>query len=165
MATKKPSLNRFSIVSNKPFEDVVAAIESKMGHPDLNVMYERLNGAKSFLEYKTIIDEAAGEFGLIQFARQSLGAIPLGHTIPSSHNVVRLVAGNPLMAKEINSRVPDVGSNSKSFHILVEELADGVHVSHSLMESRLEPYCNAEATQIAREFDARIVELLTSAIA
>ncbi len=48
MATKQITVERFSVVSAKPFTEVVRAIETKVGHPDIKRFYE------AFAKQKTI---------------------------------------------------------------------------------------------------------------
>ena len=58
--------------------------------------------------------------------------------------------------------MPDAGSYAP-VTILVDERADGVHLSYDTMASFLETYGNAEALKVARELDAKVEELLTAA--
>ena len=48
---------------------------------------------------------------------------------------------------------------------LVDERPDGVHLSYDRMASFLRPYGNAEALKVAKELDAKVEALLTSAAA
>lgn len=61
-------------------------------------------------------------------------------------------------------RVPDAGSYAP-VTVLVDERADGVHLSYDCMASFLKPYGNAKALQVARDLDARVEALLASAAA
>jgi hypothetical protein len=64
--------------------------------------------------------------------------------------------------KKMVEHVPDAGSYAP-VTILVDERADGVHLSYDTMASFLETYGNAEALKVARELDAKVEELLTAA--
>jgi hypothetical protein len=61
-------------------------------------------------------------------------------------------------------RVPDAGSYAP-VTVLVDERADGVHLSYDRMASILKPYGNAEELQVARDLDARVEALFASAAA
>jgi hypothetical protein len=61
--------------------------------------------------------------------------------------------------KEMAKHVPDAGSYAP-VTILVDERADGVHVSYDKMESYLLPYGSADALAVARNLDAKITTLL-----
>jgi hypothetical protein len=47
--------------------------------------------------------------------------------------------------------------------ILVDERADGVHLSYDSMESLLAPYGNGAALQVARDLDVKVETLLATA--
>jgi len=58
--------------------------------------------------------------------------------------------------------VPDAGSYAP-VTILVDERSDGTHVSYDRMASFLEAYRNEDALRIARDLDAKVEKLLSSA--
>jgi hypothetical protein len=78
--------------------------------------------------------------------------------------IIRLVIGNPLIMKEMAKRVPDAGSYAP-VTVLVDERADGVHISYDRMSSLLAPYENPDALKVARELDAKVEHLLRQAAA
>ena len=49
--------------------------------------------------------------------------------------------------------------------MLVDERADGVHLSYDRMASFLKPYGNAEALKVAKDLDAKVEALLAAATA
>jgi len=66
--------------------------------------------------------------------------------------------------KEMAKHVPDAGSYAP-VTVLVDERADGVHLSYDRMVSFLRPYGNAEALKIAKDLDAKVEALLASSAA
>jgi uncharacterized protein (DUF302 family) len=76
--------------------------------------------------------------------------------------VIRFLIGNPLVMKRMVEHVPDAGSYAPTT-VLVDERADGVHISYDTMVSFLTPYGNAEALKVAEELDGKIEALLTEA--
>ncbi len=78
--------------------------------------------------------------------------------------MIRFVVGNPLIMREMAKHVPDAGSYAP-VTILVDERADGVHLSYDRMASLLAPYQNAAALNVARELDAKVEAMLASAAA
>jgi uncharacterized protein (DUF302 family) len=74
---------------------------------------------------------------------------------------MRLI-GNPLIMKKMVEHVPDAGSYAP-VTILVDERADGVHISYDTMVNFLEPYGNVEALKVAKELEAKIEALLNNA--
>lgn len=67
--------------------------------------------------------------------------------------------GNPLIMKKMVERVVDAGSYAP-VTILVDERADGVHLSYDRMASFLSSYENEEALKVARELDLKVEGLL-----
>jgi hypothetical protein len=61
--------------------------------------------------------------------------------------------------KEMAKVVPDAASYAP-VTILVDERADGVHLSYDFMASLLAPYGHDAALQVARDLDAKIEDLL-----
>jgi hypothetical protein len=64
--------------------------------------------------------------------------------------------------KEMAKRVPDAAAYAP-VTILVDERADGVHLSYDSMESLLAPYGSKEVLAVARDLDAKIKALLERA--
>ena len=58
--------------------------------------------------------------------------------------------------------VPDAGSYAP-VTVLVDERADGVHLSYDKMASLLAPYRNSEALAVARHLDEKVEALLYEA--
>ncbi len=77
---------------------------------------------------------------------------------------MRFLIGNPLIMKEMVKHVPDAGSYAP-VTVLVDERADGVHVSYDTMAGFLAPYGSAEALKVARDLDAKVESLLRKAAA
>ena len=64
--------------------------------------------------------------------------------------------------KEMAKVVPDAASYAP-VTILVDERADGVHLSYDSMVSLLAPYGHEAALKVARDLDAKIEGLLETA--
>ena len=72
--------------------------------------------------------------------------------------------GNPLIMREMVKHVPDAGSYAP-VTILIDERADGVHISYDGMASFLAPYENAATLKVAKDLDTKIEALLAAAAA
>jgi uncharacterized protein (DUF302 family) len=81
-----------------------------------------------------------------------------------SSRIIRLVIGNPLIMKEMAKHVPDAGSYAP-VTVLVDERADGVHISYDRMASLLAPYGDRDALRVARDLDAKVENVLRQAAA
>jgi len=81
-----------------------------------------------------------------------------------SARIIRLVIGNPLIMKEMAKHVPDAGAYAP-VTVLVDERADGIHVSYDRMASLLASYGSNDALNVARDLDAKVEDLLRQAAA
>ena len=66
--------------------------------------------------------------------------------------------------KEMAKHVPDAGSYAP-VTVLVDERADGVHLSYDRMSSLLAPYGNTDAFRVAQDLDKKVEDLLKQAVA
>ena len=157
---RKVEMERFSVTSSKPFDAVVAAIKASIGHPNMAELWQTTQRATTAAELEVAIQPVLGESGLIQF----VGMIIRKGTEHYTSRIIRLVIGNPLIMKEMAKRVPDAGSYAP-VTVLVDERADGVHISYDRMASLLAPYGNKDALSVARDLDAKVEDVLRQAAA
>jgi hypothetical protein len=64
--------------------------------------------------------------------------------------------------KQMVKRVPDAGSYAP-VTLLLDERADGVHLTYDTMASYLAPYGESEALKVARDLDNKVEALLAEA--
>ena len=162
MATRQISVQRFSVISSKTFQEVVSRLEKAIGRPDLSAFRKDIAAAKSYPEVENVVSKATGSSGFMEFARFDLGEILRKETGAAAPKILRLVIGNPLIMKKMVERVPDAGSYAP-VTILLDERPDGVHLSYDTMASFLNSYGVAEAMTVAQDLDAKVEALLTSA--
>ncbi len=163
METTEFQIQRVSVTTQKPFQEVVSRIDEVIGHPDPASLRNDRARAKTYLELSEVIHRQVGSSGLMEFARFDLGDVlrkqPSGHTGQS----LRLIVGNPLIMRKMVERVPDAGSYAP-VTILIDERPDGVHVSYDRMASYLATYQESEALATARELDAKVEALMLAAV-
>jgi uncharacterized protein (DUF302 family) len=160
MMTRDVSIQRFSVTSSKRFLEVVAAIDAKIGHPDMTAFRKAIGAAKNLAEVKEIVQAALGPSGFMEFMRFDLGEV-LRKEQGSAPQVLRVVMGNPLIMKEMVKVTPDAGSYAP-VTVLIDEREDGIHLSYDRMASFLAPYGNEESLKVARDLDAKVESLLTA---
>jgi uncharacterized protein (DUF302 family) len=160
----KIEVERFTLSSSKPFDQVVAALNSAVGHPDMAEFWKSTHQAQSDAELQSTIEKGLGRTGLMLFVEFDHGAVVRSGTDRATPKMIRFVIGNPLIMKEMAKRVPDAGSYAP-VTILIDERPDGVHLSYDRMASFLSPYQNAAALNVARELDAKVEAMLASAAA
>src|ERR1700683_183987 len=162
MTTRQISVQRFSVTSSKKFEEVVAKLAAGVGHPDVRAMFARIGAAKTYAEVEQAIQPGLGPTGLMEFMRFDHGEVLRKDHGEKAPRVMRFLIGNPLVMKRMVEHVPDAGSYAPTT-VLVDERADGVHISYDTMVSFLTPYGNAEALKVAKELDGKIEALLNEA--
>jgi uncharacterized protein (DUF302 family) len=155
----KIEVERFSLISPKPFDAVVAMLRAAVGQPDMTEFFRATRATKDFRDLERVVQSGLGRTGLMLFAEFDLGDILRRETGSETPKIIRFVVGNPLIMKEMVKHVPDAGSYAP-VTILIDERPDGVHLSYDQMESHLLRYASAEALAVARDLDARITTLL-----
>ncbi len=164
MVITKIEVERVSVISSKPFEKVVDALKAAVGRPDMIEFAKATAGARKFADLESAVQKGLGRTGLMMFMELDHGAILQKETGKSAPKIVRFVIGNPLIMKEMAKHVPDAGSYAP-VTVLVDERADGVHLSYDRMASFLAPYRNSEALAVARDLDLKIETLLRESAA
>jgi uncharacterized protein (DUF302 family) len=159
---RKLEMERFTVISSKPFDDVVAAIKASIGHPNMAELWQAVQRATTAAEVEAAIQPTLGKTGLMQFVEFDHGMVIRKGTEQHTSKMIRLVVGNPLIMKEMARRVPEAGSYAP-VTILVDDRADGVHISYDRMASFLAPYGNEDALSVARDLDAKVEDILRQA--
>jgi uncharacterized protein (DUF302 family) len=162
MQTREFSGRRWSIISQKPFDAVVAAVEAKIGRPNMGEFASSMAAAATYEDMQKVVQGSVSEIGLMEFMRLDHGAVLAKAGVDGNPKIVRLVMGNPLIMQSMARLVPDAGSYAP-VTMLIDQRPDGVHLSYDEMASFLAPYGNAEASRIAQDLDAKVKRLLESA--
>jgi uncharacterized protein (DUF302 family) len=158
----KVGIERFTVISARPFDEVVAAIKTSIGNPNMAEFWKSTQAAKSADELDAVVQRVLGTTGLMLFVEFDHGMIVRKGTEHHNSRIIRLVMGNPLIMKEMAKHVPDAGSYAP-VTVLVDERADGVHVSYDRMASFLAVYGNSETLAVARELDKKVEDILSDA--
>jgi uncharacterized protein (DUF302 family) len=159
---RKLEVERFTLSSSKSFDQVVAALNSAVGHPDMAEFWKSTHQAQSDAELQNTIEKGLGRTGLMLFVEFDHGAVVRKGTGCATPRMIRFVIGNPLIMREMAKHVPDAGSYAP-VTVLVDERADGVHLSYDRMATLLAPYKNSEALKVARDLDEKVEALLSAA--
>ena len=157
------TVERLSLISDKPFASVLAAIRDGIGHPDMEKFWAEISSADSFQKVESIVKPGLGPTGLMEFGEFDDGAFirkDRGAGMPQS---MRLLIGNPLIMKQMTELVPDAAAYAP-VTILIDEREGKVHISYDRMASLLSVYNNPEATRIAEALDAKIEALMHAAL-
>jgi uncharacterized protein (DUF302 family) len=118
-----------------------------------------LAAAATVADLETVVRKAIGSSELMEFARFDAGEVLRKGRNGDGPRILRLLIGNPLIMKQMARTVPDAASYAP-VTILVDERADGVHVSYDSMASLLAPYASESALAVARDLDVKVETLL-----
>jgi len=162
MPTIEVRLRRVSVVSSRPFEEIVRRLTATIGRPDMNAFHGAMGAATTVADLEDVVQRAIGSSDLMEFIRFDAGDVLRKERNGQGPKILRLVVGNPLIMKEMAKTVPDAASYAP-ITILVDERADGVHLSYDSMASVLAPYGSEPALAVAANLDAKIETLLETA--
>ena len=154
-------LRRLTVLSSRPFEEIVRGLTAALGHPDMSDFHKAVVEATTVAELEHVVHEAIGSSGLMEFGRFDAGEV-LRKERGGQPKLLRLLVGNPLIMKEMARRIPDAASYAP-VTILVSERNDGVHLSFDSLASLLAPYGNEAALAVAMDLDAKVQSLLETA--
>ena len=150
------------MVSARSFEEVLERLTAPIGRTDLREFERAMGAAKTLAELQKVVLGAVGPSEFMEFARYDPGYVLRKERGGEGPKMLRLVVGNPLIMREMARAVPDAASYAPTT-ILVDERADGVHLSYDSMESLLAPYGNPAALAVAKDVDAKVRTLLETA--
>ncbi len=91
---RKVEVERFSLTSSKPFDQVAGALDAAIGHPDMAEFVRSTHEARSFAELKSAVERGLGKSGLMLFMSLDHGAVvrkEAGRDIP---RIIRFVIGH-----------------------------------------------------------------------
>ena len=162
MPTIEVQVRRFSVVSSRPFEEVVRTLTATIGHPDMNAFRSALGAAKTVADLEEVVQGAVGSSDLMEFVRFDAGEILRKERGGQGPRMLRLVVGNPIIMKEMAKTAPDAAAYAP-VTILVDQRADGVHLSYDSMASLVAPYGSQSAVAVASDLDAHVLRLLEGA--
>src|ERR1700690_2470262 len=162
MSIQEVHVQRVNLVTTEPFDTVVARIDAQIGHPDMAAFHKSLSAAQNEAEMEKVVDPVTRPNGLMEFTRFDHGEVLQKENGTAKPRILRIVAGNPLIMKEMVKHVVDAGSYAP-VTILIEERPDSVRISYDRMASYLASYGNDEALSVARDLDAKIERILTEA--
>ena len=128
----------------------------------MNAFRSALGAAKTVADLEEVVQGAVGSSDLMEFVRFDAGEILRKERGGQGPRMLRLVVGNPIIMKEMAKTAPDAAAYAP-VTILVDQRADGVHLSYDSMASLIAPYGSQAALAVARDLDEKIENLLETA--
>ncbi len=102
-------MSNFTLISSKPFDQVVAAVNAAVGHPNMAEFGRSTHDARSFAELKSAVEKGLSKAGLMLFMQLDQGTVVQKETGQDTPRIIRLFIGNPLIpvpAHAIHFRKP-----------------------------------------------------------
>src|SRR5580704_16869766 len=106
MQTRQVDMRRWSIISHKPFDAVVAAVEAAIGRPNMGEFAAKMAAALTYEEMQTVVRGSISEIGLMEFMRLDHGAVLAKAGVDGDPKSVRLIMGIPLIMQSMARLVP-----------------------------------------------------------
>ena len=75
MSIKQITVQRFSLVSRKPFEEVMAVITAAIGRPNMQLFQQEIAAAETEATLKELVQKAIGASDLMEFMRLDMGTV------------------------------------------------------------------------------------------
>ena len=156
-------IQRVTVRSDRPFDDVVAAVYAGLGRvEDFGALDRRSKKSRDRTEFDAVIEPVAGSSGLIEFLSLDLGGVLAIRDPARSRRMLRIIAGNPVTMSKMTATVPDAGSYAP-VTILVVERDESVTLSYDRVASAIAPYAGQEASAVATSLDDAVLTLLRDA--
>ncbi|HEY8897036.1 MAG TPA: DUF302 domain-containing protein [Niastella sp.] len=156
-------VRRISIVSHRPFNEVIERLSNAVGHPDMKAFHKGIMEADNVDELERLVQNATGAGELMEFYRFDSGEVLGKGQGAQKIKLMRFLIGNPVIMSRMAKTVPDAAAYAP-VTILVHEREDGVYLSYDLMESLLTGYGSSSALEVAKDLDVKIEQLLETVI-
>jgi uncharacterized protein (DUF302 family) len=161
MATYNLNVKREILEAQNDFDSVVDRIFKAIGRTDPPTLASILS-EPDFARFSARIQSATGPSGLMEFATFDLGDALGKDGREETYRIIRIVAGNPLIMRQMVASVPHAGSYAP-ITILVYEEGEKVMMAYDRMESYLQPFASGQAMEVARTLDRKVLALLADA--
>ena len=106
MPTIEVSVRRVSVVSSRPFDEILRRLTATIGHPDMHAFHSALAAATTAADLEDVVQGAIGSSDLMEFVRFDAGELLRKARGGRGPQIRRLVVGNPLIMKEMAKTVP-----------------------------------------------------------
>src|SRR6267154_4665336 len=162
MSIQEVHVQRVNIVTTEPFDTVVGRIDAQIGHPAMAAFRKSISAAQNEAEMEKVVNPVTQPSGIMEFTRFDHGEVLQKENGTTKPRILRIVAGNPLIMKEMVKHVVDAGSYAP-VTILIEERPDSVRISYAVFCLKKKNYNNSDALKEGQELDAKVERILTAA--
>src|SRR5580698_6352616 len=107
---RKIEIERFSLTTSKPFDEVIAGVNAGIGHPDMAEFGRSTHQARSLAELRSAVEKGLSTAGLMLFMQLDNGAIMRKVTNRETSNMICFIIGNSHIMMDMVKLAPDEGS-------------------------------------------------------
>ena len=149
--------------SERPLAAVLDGIFGGISQPDIEALFSKLAARTSYEQFTSLVRQAEGSIGLMRFLQLDCDLVlTLDPQEPDwdERRLVRLIVGNPVTMGQMTRHVADAGSYAP-VAILIQQIPDGgTRVAYDTVASAIAPYHDAAASEVARQLDTEVLDLL-----
>jgi uncharacterized protein (DUF302 family) len=157
----KITIEHVHVQTEKPFGEVAAALEARMGKFDPAV-YEQLRSGADPEAVRTRLEGMAGPSGFMLFGMQHHGA--LLRLARQQRKAVQYVVGNPLFALQMTQHDIRASLYAPLRVLLYENEEGNTCVEYDRPFSLFGQFGNASVTEVATMLDRKLEQLVAEAI-
>jgi uncharacterized protein (DUF302 family) len=161
METTRFPVSRVEVVSRKPFDEVVAALESAVGRIDLASVTKAVTAGISWNDFERLIQTSAGSSDFIVFAEFDHGR--WARPVAADLKVKLYVIGNPLIAIRMLEHDPAVGLYVPLRLCVYEDRGGLTRITYDKPSSLMAQFRSEPIADVAEVLDRKFEELATRA--
>jgi uncharacterized protein (DUF302 family) len=154
-------IDHVHVKAEKPFAEVAAALEARMGKFDPSV-YEQLRNGADPEAVRARLEGMAGSSGFMLFRATDHGA--LLRLAGQTKHQVQYVVGNPLFAVRMTGHDVRAGLYAPLRLLLYEDAEGKTCVEYDRPSSLFGQFGNANVTEVAAMLDRKLEQLVAEAI-
>ncbi len=94
MPTIEVPVRRVSVVSSRPFDEIVGRLTATIDHPDMNAFHSAVAAATTIADLEELVQGAIGSSDLMEFVRFDAGEVLCKERGGQGPKILRLVVGS-----------------------------------------------------------------------
>jgi uncharacterized protein (DUF302 family) len=157
----KVTIEHIHVETEKPFAEVTAALEARMGKFDPTV-YEELRSGADPEAVRTRLEGMAGSSGFMLFRTSDHGA--LLRLAGQTRKAVQYLLGNPLFAVQMTQHDIRAGLYAPLRVLVYEDEGRKTCVEYDRPSTLFGQFGNAKVTEVAALLDRKLEQLVAEAI-
>jgi uncharacterized protein (DUF302 family) len=158
---EKVLVEHLRVKTEKPFDEVAAAFEARLGTFDPAVLDQLRNGGDPEA-VRARLEGMAGPSGFVLFSTSDHGR--LLRIVGQQRKAVQYVIGNPLFAVEMTQHAIGASLYAPARLLIYEDEDGKTCVEYDKLSSLLGQFGKANVTEVAAMVDRKLEQLVTEAI-